>query len=127
MGLNPQGADSLYVLGVRRKEEPDMVSKTMRMQFLRWRLRSRAATLKARASWRCHSAVILAVPEQQQPTLVGARNSSTTCCKAFSVEIIVPAGDCQIRQHPKIHAQHVIGGYDHGSHALGICRPFQAC
>ena len=33
----------------------------------------------ARASYRCRSEGILTVPEQQQPTLAGARNRSTTC------------------------------------------------
>jgi len=33
----------------------------------------------ARTSWRYRSAGILAAPEQEQPALAGARNSSTTC------------------------------------------------
>jgi hypothetical protein len=36
--------------------------------------------------------LILAAPEQQQPALAGARNSSTTCSTASFREIFVQAG-----------------------------------
>jgi hypothetical protein len=49
----------------------------------------------------------LAEPEQQQPALAGARNSSTTCSKASFILFSFPAVTCQIRQHPKILADHL--------------------
>ena len=49
----------------------------------------------ARASCRCRSEGILAAPAQQQPTLAGARNRSTTC---FSARIGEWAGQKQNQQ-----------------------------
>ena len=54
----------------------------------------------ARASCRCRSAGILAAPEQQQPTLAGARNSSTTCSKASFMPIRLLAKPSRSRVNP---------------------------
>jgi len=61
------------------------------------------------ASCRCRSAGILVAPEQHL-TLAGARNSSTTCSKASFILFSFPAVTCQIRQHPKIRADHLTKG-----------------
>jgi hypothetical protein len=53
---------------------------------------------------------VVDAPGQQHLTLAGARNSSTTCSNASFRSISFPAGTCQIRQHPRIHAHHLTQG-----------------